>query len=242
MKNIRVKTSTEVNLRTRLDFSYYVTALLALKYYKDFAKNLSPDFSKRSVALLKELKEAQSQDQKEVPKEILKTHGLDKEFSKILQLKSQGHIIIVFSAMCLEALINDFCILNSSKGMLEKVDKLSPVNKWTVIPKLVSNVDFRTDTNAYRLIEKLFALRNTMVHAKSKEYNNIKNLPGVQYEELKDSLLTVQEATKELNSLVPEYKNLEVYKRFWEKNIEAINEFDLFWYSTYGEMHLNGYN
>jgi len=43
-----------------------------------------------------------------------------------------------------------------------------PVSKWVVIPKLVIGKEIKRDGQAYELLQKLFRLRDKLVHYKTK--------------------------------------------------------------------------
>jgi len=81
--------------------------------------------------------------------------------------------IIVFSALFLEAVINDYGLSNISKNFIENyIEKANVKSKWVIIPKLITGNDFPTDSKAFKLLGELISLRNDHVHYKSKKIPN----------------------------------------------------------------------
>lgn len=82
---------------------------------------------------------------------------------------ASGHIAIIFSAMCLEAIINRYAISRSSKKYFENyLDKLDVKAKWVIFPKIFSDAEFNIESQAFEFLGKVIKLRNELVHYKSK--------------------------------------------------------------------------
>lgn len=78
-------------------------------------------------------------------------------------------VVIVFSALCLEAFINHYGLSHYSDSFFKKhLDKLSPLSKWVILPQLIVGRSLKTESQAYEEIRKLFDLRNDLVHYKTK--------------------------------------------------------------------------
>lgn len=76
-------------------------------------------------------------------------------------------VAIVFSAMCLEAIINDFGSMLSSQSFFKRhLDNLKPETKWLMIPAVTVGQSIPTDSQAFELLSRLFKLRNKLVHFK----------------------------------------------------------------------------
>ena len=77
-------------------------------------------------------------------------------------------VTVVFSALALEAFINDYGIERFSRSFFDKyLDRLHPVAKWIILPNLVTGRRPRTDTEGFERLRALFVLRNHLVHFKT---------------------------------------------------------------------------
>lgn len=109
----------------------------------------------------------EEEGEEEYKKEI--EHLLNEAADIKNQRDAAGHISIIFSAMCLEAIINHYAINRTSKTFFENyLDKLDVKTKWVIIPKLLSNVEFNRESQAFELLGKFVKLRNDLVHYKSR--------------------------------------------------------------------------
>ncbi|MEZ8040168.1 hypothetical protein ACED25_11285 [Vibrio sp. 1F263] len=75
---------------------------------------------------------------------------------------------ITFSAMCLEAFLYDYAVHSQSKSFLSK--KLSAKDKFVRYLNAVDKIEVDTQGDIYQRVEKLFSLRNQLVHFKSPIY------------------------------------------------------------------------
>lgn len=76
---------------------------------------------------------------------------------------------IVFSAMTLESLINDYSSIKLGQAFFEKhVDKLNTISKFVVVLQMRSKNIFPKNGQAYECLDYLFKIRNKLVHPKSK--------------------------------------------------------------------------
>ena len=106
-----------------------------------------------------------------------------------------GHIVIVFSSMCLEAIINHYAIIKLSKSYFENhLDRINIKNKWILIPKLILNKDFNKDSQAYEFLDKLIKNRNDLVHYKSRILKITPELKKQKEEEEKEFIQNVKDA------------------------------------------------
>ena len=84
-----------------------------------------------------------------------------------------GHetlIVIVFSALCLEAFINNYAIARLSKNYFTNyLDKLDTVAKWIVIPRVITRKRIDPGSKPVQDLSWLIAQRNRLVHYKSRE-------------------------------------------------------------------------
>lgn len=114
-------------------------------------------------------------------------------------------VTVIFSALALEALINDYAICNFSRSYLENyLDRLSPSSKWLIIPKLVRGKAMNTDGQTFQRLTELFRLRNRLVHFKSapeKRAPDLNQKDRITREHAADAIRTVTEAVAELRRL-----------------------------------------
>ncbi|WP_299668802.1 HEPN domain-containing protein [uncultured Psychromonas sp.] len=75
---------------------------------------------------------------------------------------------ITFAAMCLEAFLYDYAVYSQSKTFLDK--KLSAKCKFVAYLEAVDNIKIESSSEIYKRVERLFALRNELVHFKSKKF------------------------------------------------------------------------
>jgi hypothetical protein len=88
--------------------------------------------------------------------------GLNNEINKCVVL------VIVFSAIAVEAYIYDYAARNLSDTFAKNyLDKLDPISKWVIIPRLVTGKELPRDHRWFELLNKLFLQRNKIVHEKS---------------------------------------------------------------------------
>jgi len=120
-------------------------------------------------------------------------------------IQRSAMVSVVFSALTLEAFINNYAIEHFSRRYLENyLDKLSAVAKWVVIPKLKTGNELNTDGQPYEKLKELFKLRDRLVHYKTRK----KKVSEMTEEEdwvteihSKDALLTVESILNELSGL-----------------------------------------
>jgi hypothetical protein len=113
---------------------------------------------------------------KKLQHDILKTSKkadlpLEKEFNSTeKELAKSSIIVIVFSAMAVEAYIYDYAARHLGdtyvKDHLEKLDTLS---KWVIIPELITGREMPHRENWRGLLTKLIKTRNSIIHHKSSE-------------------------------------------------------------------------
>ncbi|MCH7974291.1 MAG: hypothetical protein IH949_10470 [Bacteroidetes bacterium] len=141
-----------------------------------------------------------------------------------------GHIAIIFSAMCLEAIINHYAISRTSKSYFENyLDKLEVKSKWIIFPKLFSDAEFNRDSQAFQLLDKVITLRNNLVHYKSRNIeftfamsNNIKEEDNKFVINVKDSIKAMFYVIDELKRIDPKWEEYKWYSLLQKENPEII--------------------
>lgn len=96
----------------------------------------------------------------------------DADFNALMNARIQrsAMVVVIFSALTLEAYINHYGIERLSDTYFDRyVDRLSPTAKWVVIPRLVLSREIKQDGQAFELLVKLFRLRNKLVHYKTRK-------------------------------------------------------------------------
>lgn len=96
------------------------------------------------------------------------------------------YICTIFTAMFLEAYIFDYGARKSSALYIKNyVDKLDPPSKWLIVTKLFNSEGIDSSSQCFEQIKKLFKIRNSLVHNKSKEINGFGSLMKIKPAALK---------------------------------------------------------
>jgi len=114
---------------------------------------------------------------KKLGQKLTKTKGedekvlLEKEFDLTEQkLAKSSLIVIVFSAMAIEAYIYDYAARNLGDAFVkDHLDKLDTLSKWIVIPELITGRELPRHQKWFELLKKLIKARNSIIHYKSFE-------------------------------------------------------------------------
>ncbi len=148
--------------------------------------------------------------------------GIEKELSEVSEeWWRSGTIVIVFAAMCLEALIYDYGARNTSDNYFDRyLDHLSPVAKWVVVPQIITGDSINRDGQAFELLQKLFRKINELVHSKSEQVplddkealvDRIEGNKSEFEEAVADAMRAVFKVTSEMRSMHPESINFAWY-------------------------------
>jgi hypothetical protein len=82
-------------------------------------------------------------------------------------IQRSAMVAVIFSALTLEAFINHYGIGKFSRSFFDNhLDKLNPVSKWLILPRLVVGQQLSTDSKSYEYLRGLFKLRDKLVHYK----------------------------------------------------------------------------
>lgn len=215
--------------RTRHDFFYFLVSTRYFVNYNNILKgSISKDFLDSAILWKEELRNSDINSvSDEKVKELADKYNLNEFASNLFGIRIYANIIIVFSAMCLESLINDYCVINKSATYFKKhIDRLDTPTKWLIVPKLITNKEISTDSQAFQMIKELFTLRNNLVHPKSREFETDnedikdfeKEFSDLLTKGVQSSYRTIKEATKALYQVDPSFKYLEDYKWLWDKD------------------------
>lgn len=111
--------------------------------------------------------------------------------------------VIVFSALSLEAFINDLLVKHLGNQLFECLEKLEIKNKIIIGCKMITQKDFPKDKQAYSALVNLIRLRNKLVHAKSKnpEAKSSDVLFLIKKQKLIESLRVYELVVKEIDDL-----------------------------------------
>lgn len=86
-----------------------------------------------------------------------------------LRFEDSSYITIVFSAMSVEAYIFTYGARYLGSGFFGKhLDKLGTIDKWILVPQLITGKQFPRDRHAFSLLKQLVKERNDLVHFKSR--------------------------------------------------------------------------
>jgi len=86
------------------------------------------------------------------------------------ELAKASLIVIVFSAMALEAYIYDYAARHLTDIFVkDHLDKLDTFSKWVIVPLLITGRELSHHQNWRELLKKLIKARNSTIHHKSSE-------------------------------------------------------------------------
>jgi hypothetical protein len=116
-------------------------------------------------------------------------------------------VVVVFSALALEAFINHYGITKFSGGFYtEHLDKLSTPSKWLIVPRLLLGKELTRNGQAYQLLREVFRRRHKLVHYKTRA----KRIHDLQEQEdwvtedhARNAIQAVRKAVEGLHSLDP---------------------------------------
>ena len=77
----------------------------------------------------------------------------------------------------LDAFIWDYCARKESGRFAKSLDKLDPVAKWVIIPRLVVPPGLDSGNAPFEKLRQLFRLRNDLAHHKTKQGEGFENPP-----------------------------------------------------------------
>ncbi|MEW5929772.1 MAG: hypothetical protein AB1941_20140 [Gemmatimonadota bacterium] len=87
-------------------------------------------------------------------------------------------LAVVTSALFLESYIFDYGARRESATFVDKyLDKLDPVSKWIIIPRLIAPPGMNREDEVFERLRRLFKLRNDLVHHKTKAAENFTSPP-----------------------------------------------------------------
>lgn len=87
-----------------------------------------------------------------------------------LIMENKAIISIVFSAMCIESFLNDFAAASlGDSEFYDNFDRLSTIGKLQLVSKFILNVEVDKSKEYFYYLKKLFKLRDSYVHNKSKK-------------------------------------------------------------------------
>lgn len=127
---------------------------------------------------------------------------------KNAQIERVAIVSVVFSALTAEAFINHYAVVKLSKSYLEKyLDKLDPVAKWIVIPRMITGKSIDPGSLPIQRLGSLVTLRNKLVHYKTrtKIISQIKDSDWVSVNDARNGVETIRgliEALKDIDDSV----------------------------------------
>jgi len=79
-------------------------------------------------------------------------------------------VTIIFTTISLEAYIYDYAARHLSDSYVKKyLDRLDPISKWVIIPRLVTGTEFKHGGKWLQLLKDLIRERNSVIHSKSSQ-------------------------------------------------------------------------
>lgn len=138
-------------------------------------------------------------------KRVKDDRDIDFICAKNAAIQRSAMVSVIFSALTLEAFINNYAIERFSRNYFDNhLDKLSPVSKWIVIPKLVTGNEINSDGQPYEKLKNLFKHRDKLVHYKTRKKKvseMTEDEDWVTENHSADALLTVKSILNELSKV-----------------------------------------
>lgn len=140
-----------------------------------------------------------------------------------IELAKIASITIVFAMIAIEAYIYDYAARHFTDSFVKKyIDKLDPISKWVIIPKLVTGKELSRGGEWFKLLKDLVRERNSIIHSKSSQ-------PPSKAEEARKYLKAIDEehhrvihkarnAIKLLDVLAIEIGNLDAEEVIWAES------------------------
>lgn len=170
-------------------------------YHRDYFKLVMDSYSR----ILK-LKREHDEFQHSLRGKKMSDDDVDVLASKNDAIGQLALIVIVFSALTLEAYINHYGINRLSRNYFSSyLEKLDVLAKWLVIPRIVTGEKLDPGSNAMQDLSWLVSLRNRLVHFKSKTITveEIKESDFLWHEDAERSVRTVKRVVSLLKRIDP---------------------------------------
>jgi len=149
---------------------------------------------------------------------------LEHKISNIdIELAKLASVTIVFTMISVEAYIYDYAARNYSDSFIKKyIDKLDPISKWVIVPKLITGKELSRRGEWFQLFRNLIRERNSIIHSKSSEapYTNedFQKYADKQKESRASFFKKAKEAIDLLDILPNEIGNLDEEEKFWAES------------------------
>lgn len=122
------------------------------------------------------------------------------------RIQRSAMVVVVFSALTLEAFINHYGIERFSAGFFDDhLDRLGPVSKWVVIPRLTVGRELDRGGESFTLLTQLFRLRNKLVHYKMRK----KKIRDLREEEDWVTEMHAEEAVRAVEAAIRDLKAID---------------------------------
>jgi hypothetical protein len=118
-------------------------------------------------------------------------------------IQDNAMIAVIFSALTLEAFINNYGFEKLPSGYFGNLDKIDFISKWLIFPKLVTGRELNTSHYSFGMLKELHSLRNVLVHYKTycKPAREITERDWVTERNAHRAIETVRAVAKELKKL-----------------------------------------
>jgi len=118
-------------------------------------------------------------------------------------------ISVVFSAMSIESFIYNYAASHLSDSYVKAhLDSMNPVDKWIIIPRLITGKELDKSTHTYDLLKRVFSDRNKYVHNKSRplNYDNAKpDDPHLYVSQAANGIKTIEYLAQFIQKIDPIY-------------------------------------
>lgn len=124
-------------------------------------------------------------------------------------------IIIVFSAMAVEAYIYDYAARHLGDAFVkDHLDKLDTLSKWILVPRIITGRELPRQQKWFELLKNLIKARNSIIHYKTSEWPTVhtdiqqyltkqETHSAFLYETVRQSILLLDQLADKITELDP---------------------------------------
>lgn len=150
-----------------------------------------------------------------------------KRIGEIIKEKNAcARIAIIFAAVTAESFIYSFAVKTWSRSYVERhLERLGLVSKWVLIPRLAKSIELPSESQAFKLLDRLVKNRNAVVHAKPKSFDLAKATFAELEAYFSRHIEQADQAIEALDALIP-FASLFVPPAFARAHLGGIDDED----------------
>ncbi|WP_250125893.1 hypothetical protein [Chroococcidiopsis sp. CCMEE 29] len=124
----------------------------------------------------------------------------------MLEVRHFSIVSVIFSALTAEAFINHYGITKTSKNYFKYLDRLNLVDKWIIVPKVVTGNSIEPGSHSIQCLNNLVGLRNKLVHYKTRKVSietidDWESLGMASFDDAQNGIEAIRLSVKALNKI-----------------------------------------